>query len=470
MLYYGQSNGIWRVSHNGGKSEQVVKTEAGRQAYGPHLLPGGEWLLFTLAQAGGANRWNEADIVVQSIRSGERRVLRSGGFDARYLPSGYITYTFQNVIFASAFDAKSVKLDDERVALVQGVQSAPSAPVGGSAFYAVSDNGTLVFVPGIAGATAARPQRSLVWVDREGKTTPLPVRRDNYTMARISPDGTRIALVIGSTLPVSDPPPDIYVYDLKTENLTQLTFNPQPDDGPVWSRDGSRIFYRAYKDGVASVAAVSADGGTPEMLARSESGNNPLAWSVSADGDTLLLIDAVSLQDVNIARLGIDKDKTVKPLLDLTENLAEPSLSPNGQWLVYDEFRDPSGADVEVDIRPFPDVRQQRRPVAPGMNPVFSPDGSEIFFFDGTGLSTVSAQYSPFRVGSPSKLFRGQYWYGVAGPTGGLGRAWDVDPKNDRFLMITMPNAEGAGGPTAQPEIDVVVNWLEELKQRVPKH
>lgn len=61
-------------------------------------------------------------------------------------------------------------------------------------------------------------------------------------------------------------------------------------------------------------------------------------------------------------------------------------------------------------------------------------------------------------------------WYGVAGPTGALGRAWDVDPKNDRFLMITLPTADTAGGPAAQPEIDVVLNWIEELKQRVPKH
>jgi serine/threonine-protein kinase len=468
-LYYGQPDGIWRVSHNGGKPEHVVKTDGGQQAYGPQLLPGGEWLLFTLARTGGPNRWNEADIVVRSLKSGERRVLRSGGFDARYLPSGYITYAFQNVLFASAFDAKTLKLDDERVPLVQGVQAAAPAPLGGSSFYAVSDNGTLVFVPGTTLANA-RPQRSLVWVDRQGNTKPLPVRPDDYTMARLSPDGTRIALVVGSTLPASDPPPDIYVYDLKTENLTQLTFSPDPDDGPVWSRDGSRIFYRAYKDGVASVAAVSADGGTPELLARSESGNNPLAWSVSGDGDTLLLVDAVSLQDVNIATLGIGKDKTVKSLLDLTENLAEPSLSPNGQWLVYEEFRDSTALDSEIDIRPFPDVRQQRRPVAPGLHPIFSADGSEIFFFDREGLSVAPVQYSPFRVGGARKLFRGQYWYGVAGPTGNLGRAWDVDSKNDRFLMITMPSADSAGGLTGQREIDVVVNWLEQLKQRVTKH
>jgi Tol biopolymer transport system component len=468
-LYYGQPNGIWRVSHNGGTPEQVVKTEGGQTAYGPQLLPGGEWLLFTLAKTIGASRWNDADIVVQSLKSGERRVLRSGGFDARYLRSGHITYAFQNTLFASAFDANTLKLDDERVAVVQGVQSAITSPLGGSAFYAVSNNGTLVFVPGTAGTSALRPQRSLVWVDREGKTQPLPLRPDNYTMARLSPDGTRIALVVGSTLPASDPPPDIYVYDLKTENLTQLTFNPQADDAPVWSRDGSRIFYRAYKDGVGAVTAVSADGGTPELLARSESGDHPLVWSISPDGETLLLVNAATLQDVNLGMLGVGTDKVVKPLLDLTEQVAEPSLSPNGQWLLYYEYRDVGAADAEVDIRPFPDVRQQRRPVGPGVHPVFSADGAEIFVFDGAGLSVVPVQSSPFRVGSPRKLFRGQFWYGVAGPTGALGRAWDVDSKNDRFLMITMPAADSSGAP-AQAEIDVVINWLEELRQRVPKH
>src|SRR5262249_55595041 len=159
-----------------------------------------KWLLFTLANTSGQNRWNNADIVVQSLESGERRVLRSGGFDARYLPSGHIIYAFQNVLFASPFDPKTLMLADERVAVVQGVESATFSPLGGSAFYAVSNNGTLIYVPGAASAPT-RPQRSLVWVDRQGNAKPLPVRPDDYTMARLSPDGSRIALVVGSTLP-----------------------------------------------------------------------------------------------------------------------------------------------------------------------------------------------------------------------------------------------------------------------------
>ena len=139
--------------------------------------------------------------------------------------------------------------------------------------------------------------------------------------------------------------------------------------------------------------------------------------------------------------------------------------------MLYYEFTELPGlpATAEINIRPFPDVRQQRRPVGRGVEPVFSADGSEIFLFDGDGLSVAPVQYSPFRVGNERKLFRGQYWYGVGGQEGVLGRAWDVDPKNDRFLMITMPGATSAQTAPVQLQIDVVINWLEEFRERAPK-
>jgi WD40-like Beta Propeller Repeat len=381
-ILYGQADGIWRVSHNGGKPERIVKIEAPEQAYGPHLLPGGQWLLFTLTRATGANRWNAAEIVVQSLATGERRMLRAGGFDARYLPTGHIVYMFQNVLFASRFDAKTLKLDEERVALVPDVL--PTAPAtGGGGNYSVANNGTLVYLPTGATGTYSRPKRSVAWVDRTGKAPALPLRPDDYTMARLSPDGTRIALVVGSLMPPSDPPPDIYVFDVKTENLTQLTFNPQADDGPVWSRDGSRIYYRSFvTDGTAGeIYVLPADGGTPERVAGSDN-PVPLPWSISADGATLLLVDSTTVYDVDLAVLEIGKDKSVRRLLDPNQFVNEPSLSPNGQWLAYYQV-DQATSMAEVDIRPYPDVRQQRRPVGRGLHPVFSADGSEIFFFDG---------------------------------------------------------------------------------------
>jgi serine/threonine-protein kinase len=466
-LLFGQPDGIWRISEDGGTPQRVIEAQGTEQVWGPRLLPAGEWVLFSVARTGGANRWNDADIVVQSLASGERRVLRSGGFDARYLPTGHITYVFGNALLASAFDARALELDDERVTLVEGVQTAISAS-GGSGFYAIASNGTLVYVPAVAALAAGRPQRSLVWVDRTGNTVPLPLRPDDYRMVRISPDGTRIALVIGRAVPVNDPPPDLYVLDLETDSLTQLTFNEFTDDGAVWSPDGSRIFFRSFNEaGVAAVYAIPSEGGTPEFLARSTKGLYPNPWSISADGRTLLIVDAVSFSDINLATLDVGAD-TMAPLLDLAQQVGQPVLSPSGQWLANREYGQPNDP-TEITLRPFPDVRQQRRVVASGNHPVFSADGSELFFFDAAGLSVVPVQYNPLRVGAPRALFRGRYWYGIGGPDGANGRAWDVDPKNDRFLMITLPDDDvGEAAEPTRPRIRIVLNWFEELRQRVP--
>jgi eukaryotic-like serine/threonine-protein kinase len=468
-ILFGQPDGIWRVSENGGTPVRVIETEDGEQAYGPQLLPGGEWVLFTLARTTGPTRWNTAEIVVESLTSGERRLLRAGGNDARYLPTGHLTYVFENVLFASAFDATTLTLEDERVSLIQGVQTA-NAPglIGGSGFYAVSNSGTLIYVPGTAGPAPVRPERSLVWVDRLGNTEPLPLRPDDYTTARISPDGTKVAVVVGSAIPRTDPAPDIYIFDLETENLSQLTFDPESDDTPLWSPDGSLIYFRSYRDDSdGGIYVIPAGGGDAKLLAKSEASANPTPWGISADSAILLGTEASNATDADIVMLELGTSDKLVPLIEDNQISVEPALSPNGEWMVYYHRADDSPA--EINIRPFPDVRQQRRPVAEGLNPVFSADGSELFFLDGAGLSVVSVEYAPFRVGNREALFRGQYWYGVVGPSGAFGRAWDVDPSGDRFLMITMPGGgiEG-GGEQARPQINVVLNWFDELERRVP--
>jgi len=293
----------------------------------------------------------------------------------------------------------------------------------------------------------------------------LPVRPDNYTLARISPDGTKIALVIGSALPPTDPPPEIYVLDLKTENLTQLTFNPQTTDGPVWSRDSSRIYYRGFASSGVAVYTLPVDGGTPQLVGHSDPDAFVLPWSFSPDGKTLFVHEARP-SGMGLGTLEVGQSDKVMPLLDRAE---QPSMSPNGGWLLLQPGGDGT-TGLQVDIRPYPEVTQQRRRIGAGIDPVFSPDGSEVFVFDGGGLSAASVQYSPFSVGSLHQLFRGKYWYGIAGPGGELGRAWDVDPKNDRFLMITLPQGGAGENAEAPAQISVVLNWFEEVRRRMPKH
>ena len=95
------------VSENGGTAEPLIKTKEGEQVYGPQALPGGEWVLFTFRKAGAGN-WDEAQIVVQSLQTGERKLLLSGGSDARYVPTGHIVYALGNDLLAFAFDTEKI--------------------------------------------------------------------------------------------------------------------------------------------------------------------------------------------------------------------------------------------------------------------------------------------------------------------------------------------------------------------------
>ena len=289
-------------------------------------------------------------------------------------------------------------------------------------------------------------------------------------MARLSPDGRKVALVTGNPIP-QDSNTDIWVYDLATENSRQLTFEKGDDDGPVWTSDSSRLYFRSFEEGTSSNAAVysvSADGGPRTLVAKSADFPFALPWSLSPDGRTLSLVSARSLQEIDLAMLDVQGKDAFQLLLKGPQVVSEPVIAPNGQWLAYLEGTTPGMA--EINIRPFPDVSRQRYPIAPGGNPAFSRDGSELFFFDATGLSSVSVAYQPtLRIGAVQPLFRGQYWYGVGGPNGNLGRAWDVDRRGERFLMIRMPGAVTPGGAQAAPppiRLNVGTNWLDEVKTR----
>src|SRR5262249_29525233 len=76
--------GILRVSENGGKPETIASVKADEFAHGPQLLPAGKAILFTLSNGTGADRWDKAQIMVQSLKSGERKTVWEGGSDARY--------------------------------------------------------------------------------------------------------------------------------------------------------------------------------------------------------------------------------------------------------------------------------------------------------------------------------------------------------------------------------------------------
>ena len=127
----------------------------------------------------------------------------------------------------------------------------------GAAPYDVSGTGTLVAIrPEVSGEM----RRTLFWVDRQGKEEPLPLSPDSYGESRISPDGTRVAVdLVGATR-------NIWIWHLERRSLTKLTDGPTEDLLPIWSPDGSRIFFASNRTGNFNLYSQAADGATPAAL------------------------------------------------------------------------------------------------------------------------------------------------------------------------------------------------------------
>ena len=174
----------------------VIPATEGESMGSPRLLPDGESVLFSVTTATGATRWDQAQIVAQSLRTGERTLLVEGGSDARYVPTGHLVYALGGVLLAVAFDVDRLEVSGGPVPVVQGVRrSLSGGQWSDTANYGVSDLGTLVYVREEGGLGVLR---TLVWVDRSGTETLIQTAAQEYDHPRVSPDGTRLSSLSGS--------------------------------------------------------------------------------------------------------------------------------------------------------------------------------------------------------------------------------------------------------------------------------
>ena len=156
-----------RVPASGGTPELLVKREEAEQLYGPQVLPDGTSVLFTASAQtvglAGVQRWDQAQIVVQSLESGDRKVVLTGGTDARYVPTGHLVYARGNVLYAVPFDMARLEVTAGPVAMVEGVgRSREYGQDVAAAHYGFSETGTLVYVED------SLTESRLAWVDLVG--------------------------------------------------------------------------------------------------------------------------------------------------------------------------------------------------------------------------------------------------------------------------------------------------------------
>ena len=230
----------------------MVKVGQQESAYGPQLLPDGDNLLFTLASGNAPDRWERAKIVIQSLRSGNRKILISGGSDARHLPTGHIVYVMAGTIYAVRFDPRRLETAGTPVAILEGVMRAPVGMSAASQF-AVSANGLLAYIAGPTTGAADRYDLSLV--NRRGEAAPLKLPPGPYESPRVSRDGKWIAF--GSE---DSSGSFVLVYNLDGKTAPRrLTFNGK-NRMPIWTADGNRVIFQSDREGDLALFWQAVDG------------------------------------------------------------------------------------------------------------------------------------------------------------------------------------------------------------------
>jgi serine/threonine-protein kinase len=458
-IVFGQgSGGVMRVSANGGKPEQLITLKAGEYAHAPQVLPGGENVMFTLSAGTTPEQWEQAKIVVQSLKTGERKIVVEAGSDARYLPTGHLVYASGAVLYGVGFDVKRLEVVGGAVPLVEGVSRSTSLAVLGPATqYSVADTGSLIYVRGRATSGA---QLILTMFDRTGNVEPLKLPPGAYATPRISPDGKSLAYATDDGKEA-----DIWIYPLSgTSSARRLTFGGK-NRLPVWSTNSERVAYQSDREKDLAVFWQRADGaGTAERLTKPEPGTShePEAWSPKND---VLLYTVRKESNVALWTLSIG-DKKAAPFGDVRSTLPTGAVfSPDGQWIAY-SIREP-GQSNAVYVQPFPPTgaKYQISKGDDGHHPIWSPDGKELFYVPGANLfSVVSVTTSPsFTLGNPVPLLRRFVEGGPASAT-----AIDIMPDGKRFVGISVAGQLPATGTNSPVQIEVVLNWFEELTQKLP--
>ncbi|HWQ03218.1 MAG TPA: protein kinase, partial [Candidatus Nitrosotenuis sp.] len=253
---------LLQVSAAGGKPEALTEFDkaAGEGTHRwPQFLPGGKTILYTSHNLGGT--FDNATISVLSLETKKHKTVLRGGSYARYLPSGHLLYMHEGALFAVPFDLSRLEVEGQPAPAVEGVITVSG---NGGAQYTFSDSGSFVYVPG----TGMGAGWQVLWLDGQGKLTPLRGVPGTYLSPRFSPDGTRLALEV-----LDGRQTDVQVYDWKRDTMSRLTFSQEYDGWPVWTPDGRRIAFNSQQDAQVPNLYWNRSDGTGQSQRLTESKN-----------------------------------------------------------------------------------------------------------------------------------------------------------------------------------------------------
>jgi len=452
------SSGLVRVPSGGGAPVPVTQfsTEKAETAHNwPQVLPGSQAVLFTAYSSGA---YDDAEITVISLKTGERKTLHRGGFCGRYLPSGHLVYLQQNTLWAAPFDLSRLT--------VTGAPQPVLEEVNGNFFaggdFGFSQSGTFVYVD-----SKAEPSipHSIWWLDSTGQTTPLIIPSGRYENPRLSPDGKRLAFSLAPSMARAD----IWVKDLERDITTRVTHLPGRNNWPVWMPDGKSIVFSSSLQPASGIYWVRADGaGEAQRLADGKTMQSPCSFS--QDGKQLAYYQwSADFRSSEIWTVPVEGDLDhprlgkAEAFLGSQSNETVPAFSPDGRWLAYSSNE---SGKRELYVRPFPGPGGKSQiSTGGGSHPIWSRDGRKLFFLTPDWHIMVvdyTASSDSFSPGKP------RVWSEKSLAFLGGNYPYDLAPDGKRFVVVMSSGAAGEQGRGPTDSVIVLLNFFDELRRKVP--
>jgi Tol biopolymer transport system component/predicted Ser/Thr protein kinase len=439
-------SGLFRVTADGkGKPEPLTTLDSSRHEGShrwPVFLPDGKHFLY-LARTASETGEAEGDAVfVGSLDGGAPRLLVQSSYNAAF-GGGYLLFARGSALMAQRFDPDQLALQGDPVKIQDGVLNDPSYNI---AVFTVAQSGMLVFQSGQT-QNGARP----ILVSRNGTILrPLGDKISESDQPRFSPDGKQVAFYVYD---MRSRRSNIWLYDLRSDGRRRLTTRPGGDFWPVWSRDGSSIFFSSMGRDRRDIYDQSTSHSGGEQEAFSSSGED-IVRDVSPDGETLLVESTDLAQRKGDLWLVPSKGKDRKPVSFQTTRFNEQRgrFSRDGNWIAY--VSDESGEDeIYVKKVSTPDADAWKVSSGGGWAPVWDYKTNELIYLNRENqflAATLRYTATGVEVTSVKTLFRA--------PT--FASEYDLSPDGSTFVIGRYLEVQKF------PPLSLMTSWMPERSKK----
>ncbi len=430
-IVFGRKGTLWRVTAAGGQPAQITHLDESKNGLShlwPTVVDDGNVVLFTVVTGGDRSA---ARIEALTITTGRRQLVVEPAAFPLSAAIGHLIFFRNDALLAVPFDADSLTLKGSPIRIVENL----AVDMTGGPIVAVSRAGVLAY------ASSGEETSRITWVSRQGLEHPVTDRPGHYGNPRLAPDGRQIVVTTKG---------DLWIRDTVRATFTRLTSNETAGNSfPVWSPDGKRVIFRTQ----TGLQWIDVDGsGRSQAIPGTTVTDYPA--SVSPDGGTLAFTRITPETSADVYTLALNGETRPQPIVKGPAYEGGPQFSPDGRWLLY--ASDESGISQPY-IRPFPGPeRRWLVSTQGGRQPRWNRNGKEVFYRDGDKMMVVEVITRPDLVlSAPRLLFDQGYAYGIGVTTPN----YDVG-LDQRFVMVK--------GESGSGRLNIVLNWHEEPKARVP--